>query len=671
MNCAKIEIISFKYLHFLIFGYVPKNYISYNMSILFKKNFNNFFSSTKKVIKIYSFWKFYYHFIEKNTKIKLTSDQDKEFWKKNFNNFINNDFKKINNTLKLSNKKENKNHNLYKLLMIPAVRYLDFAGIDLIVNQIQEMIEWPLRFYKIYQKSKIFPTVGILLYGHPGTGKTLLAHVIAGEMNIPIIRVSPSFFSSSINGYSEKKVQVIFDFAEKNAPCILFIDEIDGIAQSRDYLDRQTDRKIIAQLLISMDSIRTKKAPISVIAATNQIESIDQALRRPGRFDREVKLGIPNQKDRYLLLNHFTNKINLSKNINLDDISKKTKGFVSGDLAALVRNVSILALSRICVTIFRGKFRNKNANNFIDFKIKLIDFERGFTKTQPVLLRDGFVNNQEIFWDDVGALNFVRMVLSKYIIEPIKNFNSLINYENKGVGILLYGPPGCGKTLIAQATACEAGANFICIKGPEIYDKFLGESEKKIRLIFNKARSCAPTIIFLDEIDSISSKRSDNLISSNSASDRVVNQLLTEIDGIDKKDFIYVIGATNRPEVIDKAILRPGRMDKLLFVPFPNKQDKIQILKTISKKIGFLPYLNFNFLVEIMPQNYSGADLASLTKETILNNSRLKLNYIMLENAVNGLFTVSTVLISTKDYVLSLKLIKKLCLVKSKKKIFK
>nr|UXY87948.1 cell division control protein 48 [Cryptomonas curvata] len=672
MNSTKFTISSFKFLQFLIFGYVPKNLINFKISILFKQKSNYFFQTTKKIVLLYSFWKFYCYFIQNNEKLNFTNDSDKKFLKKNIINFLKDDNDKISNKSKLYSRKKFKISKIEKILIIPAVRYLDFAGINTIVSQIQEMIEWPLRFYKIYQKSKICPIGGILLYGQPGTGKTLLAHVIAGEMNMPVIHVSPSSFISSINGYSEKKIQAVFSFAEKNAPCILFIDEIDGIAQSRDSLDKQTDRRIIGQLLISMDSLRIKKKiPLFIIAATNQIESIDQALRRPGRFDREIRLGIPNQKDRYLMLSHFTKQINLSKNVSLEDISKKTKGFVSGDLAALIRNVSSLALSRICATIFRGKFRNKNTNQFINFIVKINDFEQGLAKTQPVLLRNGFINNQEIYWDQVGALNFVRMILSKYIIEPIKSLNSLINHQIKRNGYFIIWPPGCGKTLIAQATACESGANFICIKGPEIFDKFLGESEKKIRLIFNKARCCAPTIIFLDEIDSISSKRANNLTSNNGASDRVVNQLLTEMDGIDQKDFIFVIGATNRPEVIDKAILRPGRMDKLLFVPFPSKKDKIQILKTISKKISILPYVNFNFLTEIMPQSFSGADLMSLTKETILNNFRFKLIYVRLENTIKGLFTVSTCLISIKDYLVSLKQMKKVCILKSKKKIFK
>ena len=666
MNLSKISLTSFKILKFLIFGYIPKNLIELKKSIFFKKNTGDFYFKTADLMLIYSFSEFQSYYIKIKKKINLICNYNEKLLTFGINNVDKSNTNQKNTNLNLLNKKKNKILNLHKILMYPALRYLDFAGINKIISQIQEIIEWPLRFYKIYQNSKISSIGGILLHGQSGTGKTLLAHVIAGELNIPIIHIYPSSFISSLSGYSEKKIQATFDFAIKNAPIILFIDEIDGIARSRDS-EKETDRKIMGQLLISMDSLRIERQlPVFLIAATNQIESIDQVLRRPGRFDREIRLNIPNQQERFLILKHFTDHIKLCENVDLNDISKKTRGFMSGDLSALVKTVSILALSRICATLFKGKYRRKNTNKYINFMIKKTDFERGIFKTQPFLLRSGFVDNNEIFWDQIGALNFVRTILSKYIIEPIRNLNNLICQKNNGAGVLLYGPPGCGKTLIAHATAYESGANFMCIKGPEIFDKFLGESEKKIRLIFDKARSCAPTIIFFDEMDSISSKRSNNnFTSNNGVSDRVVNQLLIEMDGINKKELIYIIGATNRPEVIDKAILRPGRIDKLLFVPFPNKKDKIQILKTISKKITTLPYLNFQFLSEIMPYNYSGADLMSLTKEAVLHNSEIKLNYIFLEITTNGLFSLKIHLISTKDYLISLGKMKKVCILKS------
>jgi SpoVK/Ycf46/Vps4 family AAA+-type ATPase len=667
MKISEINITVIKTFHFLIFGYIPKKSNKHVVSILNNNNLKEFFLEKNFRFLPSSFGEFQLYFFQDKSKKKLIYNSEKVLLERISNKHIKNEIIGETTRLKFCNKKK-KEFILKKILINPRVRYLDFAGINRLICQIQEAIEWPLRFYKIYEKSNISSVRGILLHGQPGTGKTLLAHVIAGELNIPILHFSPSSFVSSISGYSEKKIQNAFDYAEKNAPCIFFIDEIDGMAQSREHVTKETERKIIGQLLVSIDSIRMKKnAPVFVIAATNQIETIDQALRRPGRFDHEINLNIPTEKERFLILNHFTKFLKLCKKIDLNYIAKKTRGYVSGDLSALIKNVAILALSRVCSTIFKGRFRIKFSKISINFTINLIDFERGLIKTEPVLLRNGFINIHQIFWDQIGALNFVRMVLSKYIIEPIRNSVNLDYERNKGIGILLYGPPGCGKTLIAQATASESGANYICIKGPEIFDKFLGESEKTIRLIFNRARSCAPTIIFLDEIDSISSKRSnDESTLNNGASDRVVNQLLTEMDGINKKEPVYIIGATNRPEVIDKAILRPGRIDKLLFVPFPNKKEKIQILRTLSKKLSVLPYLNFDFLSQIMPQNYSGADLMSLTKEAILINCEIKLNYVLLENTTNGLFNVSKYFISTKDYLLGFKKMKGFGILKTK-----
>nr|UXY87450.1 cell division control protein 48 [Cryptomonas sp.] len=668
MKFSKIKSIDVKFFQFLIMGYFPRKISDFGIYNIIQANLSLFLITIKEfctdVVQfrlLDSFWNFETYFIRR----KLNEPQALYIYGSNLQLDVNMETKNVSvgkkQSLKLYKKyKVPKSRNNIPLRK-PVVRYLDFAGINRILNRIQESIEWPFRYYKIYQKLKISPSRGILLYGYPGTGKTLLAHVIAGELDIPILYISPSSIISSISGESEKKIQNIFAYAEKKAPCIIFIDEIDGIGQSREFATKEMERRIIGQLLVSMDLIRMKKDnPIFVIAATNQIETIDKALRRPGRFDYEIKLDIPTLNERYLILTHFTKHILLSKNVNLSGVAKNTRGFVSGDLSALVKNVTVLALSRICTTIFKGKYRAKNISLSIDVVITRTDFEHGLTKTEPSLLRYGFLNKHEIFWDQIGALNSVRMILSKYIIEPIRNPLSISSIKNKGVGVLLYGPPGCGKTLIAQATACESGANYIGIKGPEIFDKFLGESEKTIRLIFERARLCSPTIIFFDEIDSIASKRSENgLFQQNGASDRIVNQLLTEMDGIDKKESIYVIGATNRPDNIDKAMLRPGRMDKLLFVPLPGRLERIRILQTISKKISALPYLNFGLLSRVVPNTFSGADLMSSTREAVIKNTDSKTKYVILENATDGLFIVLNNFISTRDYFSGIKNVKR------------
>jgi SpoVK/Ycf46/Vps4 family AAA+-type ATPase len=669
MNTTNTNIITIKIFQLAIFAYIPANFSEYqiytfgikNMKIL-SLGLNGLILKKRSIFLCESFFRFRFCLFYRKRFETTIINSDKRNSNFEFCEKMKTDTNHKPTDVKVLKKKILEDSYYKRIVINPIVRYIDFAGINRILKQIQELIEWPLRHYKIYQKLKVSPSKGILLYGQPGTGKTFLAHVIAGELNIPIINVTPSEFVSSMIGNSEKKIRSIFNYAEKNAPCIVFIDEIDGIAQSRDFSAKEVERRTIGQLLISIDNIRTRdNAPVFIIAATNQVEHIDQAFRRPGRFDHEIKLEIPNQSERFLMLIHFVKHIKLSSEIDLIEIARKTKGFVSGDLSALIKNIYTAAISRICTTTFKGQYRLKNDNFLFDFTIKLIDFEKGFTRTEPVLLRQGFLNIQEIFWNQIGALYSIRMVLSKYIIEPIKKFSKLGYVNDKGIGVLLYGPPGCGKTLIAQATACESSANYIAIKGPEILDKFLGESEKTIRLIFSRARSCAPTIIFFDEIDSITAKRCDGqMFSQNGVSDRIVNQLLTEMDGVDKKKLVYIIGATNRPEIIDRAFLRPGRIDKLLFVPFPTKREKIQILLTISRKISILPYLNFDLLSQVIPHNYSGADLVSLTKEAVLINSDKRIGYISLVNSTNGLFNILNYFICIKDYFAGFNKIKKI-----------
>nr|UXY86984.1 cell division control protein 48 [Cryptomonas paramecium] len=523
------------------------------------------------------------------------------------------------------------------------LRYTDFIGIEQLMLQLQKYIEWPFLVYKIHGRSDIYPVENILLIGQQGVGKTFLAYTIAGELKIPIFKLSLLFLSTT--NVDKIKIKQFFKYLAQNPVHMFFVDNINEIENLSNHQERKLRYKKFKKVLTWINLYKKKTIFSFLIATLNQFRNQYSVFPLGNCFEHKIMINLPNSYQRFSLLFHFTKRIHLSKKINLNQISNKTKGFGPKNLFMLVKNTFILALFRICKKLFKGKYRKKKID-LINFKIKLIDLNFSFSKTEFLLQSKPSVKN-EISWDQIGALHNVRIILSKYIIEPIKNSTHTLN---KSAGILLYGPPGCGKTLIAQATAYESNANYINIKGPEILDKFLGESEKTIRIIFSQARTCAPSVIFFDEIDSITFKRSSNTSSQNGVTDRILNQLLVEMDGINKKEFIYVIGATNRPEVIDKAVLRPGRLDKFLFISFPRKKEKIQILNAICKKILILPYINFIYIIRFLPQKYSGADLTFLTKEAVLNNLNSRLSYTLVYSKTKGLFNVSLFFINTQDY---------------------
>ncbi|AFP65333.1 cell division control protein 48 (nucleomorph) [Chroomonas mesostigmatica CCMP1168] len=562
----------------------------------------------------------------------------------------------------LNQKKYQKNFFIEKNFKTQSfLRYRDFAGINYFIKNIQELIEWPLKYSSFYKKLGISPTRGILFNGPPGTGKTLLANVIAGELKLPFFCIFPSSLASSFSGQSEKKIQEIFYFAKKCSPSIIFIDEIDTVIGSRENTNKETDKKIIGQLLVCIDKIDDSGTkPVVVLGATNKINSIDPSLRRPGRFDRELEFKAPDFLGRLSILKNFSKTISFDKDINLDYYAEKTFGFVSGDLSGLIITAGMLAISRVGTVSLKGKYRTKNTKFLNKINIKKIDFERAFCQLEPGITRHGFVRSSKIGWKNIGGMNQIRKIMSKYIIEPIKKIVTNTSEKIKGTGILLFGPPGCGKTLIAKAVANESHANFISIKGPEIFDKFLGESEKEIRSIFNKARSCAPTVIFFDEIDSITTKRTNESNNhQNSASERILNQLLTEMDGYDFNESIFIIGATNRPHIIDKAVLRPGRIDKFLLVSLPNEKERVQILETIFSRTFKLPFLELKIFTEKTCSGFSGADLESSVKEGVVNAFEKKILYCRIMANTTSIYTNYFSLLGSKNFLNGIEVVKK------------
>jgi len=529
-------------------------------------------------------------------------------------------------------------------------RFTDYAGIEEFFSNIQELIIWPTLNYRLYGKRNIETSKGILLSGPPGCGKTLLVHVLAGELNLPIFYLTPHKISNPLSGLNEKKIQNLFQVASKNSPSIIFIDNIDIIAIKKDNNSHDYEKKLLYQLMSSIDEIRTNRdICVIIIGATNYLDQLDDSVRRTGRFDKEIKFKIPSFSTRFKILRGLESNSSFIFDFNVQSLGLKTKGYVSGDLFQLISIASSFTVSRLGRTLIRGKYREKNNNDF-RFLISQRDLDKAKNLIDPGLLKNGFNTVPEINWSDIGSLDQIKKVLSRYIIEPIRfPYKKIVN-SDRGIGILLYGPPGCGKTLLVNAVVHESGANYIFVKGPEVLNKFLGESEKGIRKIFCRAKLFDPTIIFFDEFDSVASKRELFQESTGSSSnDRVVNQLLTEIDSIKEGKRVFFIGATNRPNIIDKALLRPGRIDKILPVPYPNLEGKFLILKTIFKNVNHLPYLNLNLFGGTLKKNFTGAELNLAFKEASIDASRSGVNYFLFSSIISGIFVDISVLIGTKN----------------------
>ena len=556
-----------------------------------------------------------------------------------------------------------------------GVTYEDIGGLKDVIQKVREMIELPLKHPEIFEKLGIEPPKGVLLYGPPGTGKTLLAKAVANEANAHFIAINGPEIMSKYYGESEERLREVFKEAEENAPAIIFIDEIDAIAPKREETHGEVEKRVVSQLLTLMDGLKSR-GKVIVIGATNRPDAIDPALRRPGRFDRELEVGVPDKQGRKEILQIHTrgmpiepefrrdkvieileelagnetyrdaaeraiikvkkaeSEVDIKKALReaderlydevkarlidglLGELAEVTHGFVGADLAALAREAAMAALRRL---IKDGKidFEAEHIPKEVleELKVTRRDFYEALRMIEPSALREVLLEVPNVHWDDVGGLEDVKEELREAVEWPLKYPEAFTGLGiNPPKGILLYGPPGTGKTLLAKAVANESEANFIAIKGPEVLSKWVGESEKNIREIFRKARQAAPTVVFIDEIDAIAPRRGTDV---NRVTDRLINQLLTEMDGIQENSGVVIIGATNRPDIIDPALLRPGRFDRLILVPAPDEKARLEIFRVHTRKVPLAEDVNLEELAK-KTEGYTGADIEAAVREAAM-----------------------------------------------------
>ena len=496
-----------------------------------------------------------------------------------------------------------------------SITYEDIGGLGDAVARVREMIELPLRHPELFKRLGVEAPKGVLLHGPPGTGKTLLAKAVANETNSNFYTIGGPEIMSKFYGESEEKLRNIFEQAEKSAPSIIFIDEIDSIAPKRDEVSGEVERRIVAQLLSLMDGM-TSRGKVVVIAATNRINAIDPALRRPGRFDREIEIGVPNRDGRLEVLQIHTRGMPMEKDVNLEKLADISHGFVGADLQALAKEAAIRALRRVLPEINLSS-ESIPIETLKKIVVRMQDFMDVIREMEPSAMREVFVEVPDIKWEDIGGLSSIKQELQEAVEWPLK-YNQIFTYSDATPpkGILLYGPPGTGKTLMAKAAANESEANFISVKGPELLSKWVGESEKGVREIFRKARQAAPCIIFFDEMDAITPARGGSYGDSH-VTERVISQFLTELDGLEILTNVVVIAATNRPDIIDPALLRPGRFDRILYVPPPDRDSRLQIIKIHTKKKHLAEDVDINRLADLT-EGYTGADIASLTSAAVM-----------------------------------------------------
>ncbi|MFX1445287.1 MAG: CDC48 family AAA ATPase [Promethearchaeota archaeon] len=493
------------------------------------------------------------------------------------------------------------------------ISYEDIGGLESEIQKIREMIELPIRHPELFEKIGINPPKGVLLHGPPGTGKTLLARAVAYETDAHFISISGPEIMSKFFGQSEENLRKIFEEAKEKAPSIIFLDELDSIAPKRDEGKTQVESRIVAQLLSLMDGLEGR-GEVIIIGATNKINNIDIALRRPGRFDREIEISVPDINGRYEILLIHTRGMPLAKDVNLQLLAEKTHGFVGADIQALAKEAAMLSIREIIPLVnLDAPIPQEILQNL---KIKMIHFLDALTGIEPSALREVFITKPSETWDDVGGLEDAKQQLREIIEWPLK-YSKFYNYMKSRPpnGILLFGLPGTGKTLMAKAVAHETEVNFISIKGPELMSKWVGESAKAIREIFRKARSAAPCIIFFDEIDAIAAKRSDS--SNSRVNEQVVAQLLTEMDGLEELRNVVLLAATNRPDLLDPALLRSGRFGRHVEVPLPNKNSRIQIFTIHLKGRPIDEDVNTEKLAERL-EGFAGADIAAICEEATL-----------------------------------------------------
>ncbi|KAM9449476.1 nuclear valosin-containing protein-like isoform 2-T2 [Clarias gariepinus] len=559
-----------------------------------------------------------------------------------------------------------------------TVTFEDVGGNDETLTELCKLLIH-MRHPEVYQQLGVVPPRGFLLHGPPGCGKTLLAQAVAGEMELPMLKVSAPELVSGISGDSEQKLRELFEQAVSGAPCILFIDEIDAITPKREVASKDMERRIVAQLLTCMDDLNSLHVPaqVLVIGATNRPDSLDPALRRAGRFDQEICLGIPDEGARLKILKTLCRKLKLPEDFDFAQVARLTPGYVGADLMSLCREAAMTAVNRVLlqqletnakrhnITVvqnddgaksqdaaeepgqasgdlsapvsegeleqLRCLVRNSQSlsqEQLADICIVIEDFRESLARVQPSAMREGFATVPNVTWDDIGALQDIREELTMAILAPVRSpeeFKAL--GLSAPAGVLLAGPPGCGKTLLAKAVANESGLNFISVKGPELLNMYVGESERAVRQVFQRGRNSAPCVIFFDEIDALCPRRSGR---ESGASERVVNQLLTEMDGLETRRQVFIMAATNRPDIIDPAVLRPGRLDKTLYVGLPPANDRHAILITITKG-GTKPRLEEDVNLEEIACDercncFTGADLSALVREASVNALRAHLN---------------------------------------------
>ena len=497
----------------------------------------------------------------------------------------------------------------------PSITYEDIGGIRNEVARVREMIELPLRHPELFKRLGVEAPKGVLLHGPPGTGKTLLAKAVANETNASFYTIGGPEIMSKYYGESEEKLRNIFEQAEKNAPSIIFIDEIDSIAPKREEVSGEVERRIVAQLLSLMDGM-SSRGKVVVIGATNRVNAVDPALRRPGRFDREIEIGVPDRDGRLEVLQIHTRGMPLAKDVDLEKLADISHGFVGADLQALSKEAAMRALRRVLpqIDLSSESIPSETLKKII---VTMQDFTGVIKEMEPSAMREVFVEVPNVKWDDIGGLPDIKEELQEAVEWPLK-YQGLFTVVDAAPpkGILLYGPPGTGKTLMAKAAANESEANFISIKGPELLSKWVGESEKGIREVFRKARQAAPCLIFFDEIDAIAPTRGGGFGDSN-VTERVISQLLTELDGLEILTNVVVIAATNRPDIIDPALLRPGRFDRLLYVSPPDRESRLQILKIHTKNKPLSDDVNLQQLADLS-EGYTGADISSMSSAAVM-----------------------------------------------------
>ncbi|MEM0096739.1 MAG: CDC48 family AAA ATPase [Candidatus Bathyarchaeia archaeon] len=498
---------------------------------------------------------------------------------------------------------------------VPRVTYEDIGGLQEEIRKIREMVELPLKYPELFERLGVEAPKGVLLYGPPGTGKTLLAKAVANETNAAFFSISGPEIMSKFYGESEERLREIFRQAEENAPSIIFIDEIDAIAPKREEVTGEVEKRVVSQLLALMDGLKPR-GRVVVIGATNRPNAIDPALRRPGRFDREIEIGVPNKQGRLEILQIHTRGMPLAEDVDLEKIASVTHGFVGADLEALCKEAAMRALRRILPEIDFEK-ETIPAEILNKITVTMNDFMEALKDVEPSAMREVLVEVPTVKWEDIGGLADVKLELQEAVEWPLKYPEVFEHLDAKPPkGILLYGPPGTGKTLLAKAVANESEANFISIKGPELLSKWVGESERAVREVFRKAKQAAPSIIFFDEIDAIAPVRGGGYGDSH-VTERVISQLLTEMDGLEELRGVVVLAATNRPDIIDPALLRPGRFDKLLYVPPPDLEARKEILKIHLKKKPLAEDVSIDELAK-RTEGYTGADLAAVCNMAVM-----------------------------------------------------